>query len=165
MTERLNPVSLSLDVQRHGLEQARRIARANVALQRRLVHGMTRSLEEQRAAERAATDLLDRTVRLPLIAARSSVPDADEELTEVEAWLDESLAAWGELREETRPVLDEVVTDWVSTYDDWARRYADLLDASFDAALATNDRVAEAAERTGGFGGRGIPVEIEEEES
>lgn len=144
MSERPDLLTLPLDVQRSGLEGARRWARWNVEFQRRMVQGFSRSMRAQREAERETMDLLESLLELSAITARSSLPGTDDELSELYVELERSLVSWGELRDEARPVLDDAVREGARTYDGFARLYLDLMDAWVDAALALN---ADAAAR------------------
>lgn len=162
MAESRDPVSLSLSVQRRGLEQAHRMARTSVDVQRRWMQAISRSLDEQGAFERDAMAVVDRTWRLWLLAATTSVPDADSEFAELEADLDEVLSTWEEVRDEARPVLTGLFRDWITFYDDGAKRYANLLDASFDATMAVNEYLVEAVRRSEETDAIGVDLEVGE---
>lgn len=158
-------VSASFDAQRRFLEGAHRLARGNVDVQRRFVRAFGNSLDAQRATQREAMALAEGVLRGSLVAARTSMPGREADTAGFEDAIEEGLASVDELQAEWGSATSRALADGVELNDELLSMYADLLDASFEAALEANEGVAEGAERFARSPRQAVDVEVEGEDA
>lgn len=165
MAETRNWVERTFDVQRRFIEQSHRATRRNLAAQRRFSRAFVNSMDAQRDAQREAMTLANSAFRSSLVLTRTSLPGDEEEVGEFEDAFEAGLASMADVGDEWGSIVTRTVAGAVEMNDDLVGLYEDLVDASFDAALEANDRLAERATRASEPPRGAVEIDIESEGS
>lgn len=160
MSERSRWLAAPVELQRRNLELSRRLARRNVRLQRRLSRAFVESLDAQRGAQREAIGLYDNVLRSLLAMQGAAAPGDQRDLQEAfDAWL----TTLEDVQGEWNAVVARSVADGLEASDGLLGLYGTFLDASFDAALDANERLATGPAWAPGPAGEAVEVAIDEE--
>lgn len=134
-----NPIATTFDLQRDMTEQLHRAASRNIDVQRRAMRAVVDTVDAQRSAGDQASALLESALESAFLISRASIPANDATMDKLEAQFREQVEAIDELGEGTLELWMNVAENGAGAYDEYADLYDDAVDASFDAALETNE--------------------------